>query len=348
MKRARRYPEPGDQVLVREVEVAMELKLTRIGVGFDFSIGGRAALAAALELARQVGAGVTVITAVPGALDKRVVDRLKEQATKGEKLEMEATFLERVEQLVRRELQDRFDTRGVEVAYDVGDQPASKMLLASGKAADADLLVLGAVGNQPPKAERTVGTDVERVIRSSLLPVLVVRPGKPFPPQRILCAVDFSEAAERAVGWAFDFARLFGATVDLLHVLERDASRLNEMFGRVYPSGYADAERTLARQAMETFVAGVHSGGVKYDVRYVEGLPHETIADELTAGGYDLLSIGTLGRSAIVELLVGGTAERVIRASTTSVLAVKPDSFALKRGPDDRATGVLGDTGLVI
>jgi hypothetical protein len=42
----------------------------------------------------------------------------------------------------------------------------------------------------------------------------------------------------------------------------------------------------------------------------------------------DLIAMGTVGRSVIQELLLGDTAEKVLRTCDCSILTVKPDEFA--------------------
>ena len=45
------------------------------------------------------------------------------------------------------------------------------------------------------------------------------------------------------------------------------------------------------------------------------------------AEGIDLVVMGTVARSGIAGMLIGNTAERVLRKLPCSVLAVKPEGF---------------------
>ena len=47
----------------------------------------------------------------------------------------------------------------------------------------------------------------------------------------------------------------------------------------------------------------------------------------VVAHGIDLVVMGTVGRSGISGMLIGNTAERVLRKLPCSVLAVKPEGF---------------------
>jgi nucleotide-binding universal stress UspA family protein len=64
------------------------------------------------------------------------------------------------------------------------------------------------------------------------------------------------------------------------------------------------------------------------------GEPEEVIPEYAVAGGIDLVVMGTVARSGIAGLLMGNTAERVLRKLPGSVLAVKPDGFVSPVRPD--------------
>ena len=66
---------------------------------------------------------------------------------------------------------------------------------------------------------------------------------------------------------------------------------------------------------------------------------YEKIPALVTEGGYDLVVLGTHGASYAEELLLGGTADRVMRRVRCSVLAVKADSFVYQMAGDVRVSG---------
>jgi nucleotide-binding universal stress UspA family protein len=58
-----------------------------------------------------------------------------------------------------------------------------------------------------------------------------------------------------------------------------------------------------------------------------QGDPEDVIPDFVVAEGIDLIVMGTVARTGIAGLLIGNTAERLLRRLPCSVLAVKPDGF---------------------
>jgi len=64
--------------------------------------------------------------------------------------------------------------------------------------------------------------------------------------------------------------------------------------------------------------------GVNVTPKVVEGSPAKKIVDE--AENYDLVVMGTLGRTGISKLLLGSVAERVVRFAPCPVLVVRAET----------------------
>ena len=60
-----------------------------------------------------------------------------------------------------------------------------------------------------------------------------------------------------------------------------------------------------------------------YTIVREAGLPSRAVLDELAAGDYDLVVMGTRGGSSIVKALLGSNTAEVLRRSPVPVLAVK-------------------------
>jgi nucleotide-binding universal stress UspA family protein len=62
-------------------------------------------------------------------------------------------------------------------------------------------------------------------------------------------------------------------------------------------------------------------------VENVRGLPHDVIPAYVTQHAIDVVVMGTLARTGVPGLIIGNTAERVLRQLKGSVLALKPPGF---------------------
>jgi nucleotide-binding universal stress UspA family protein len=136
----------------------------------------------------------------------------------------------------------------------------------------------------------------------------------------IVVPVDGSEAAERAARCGLELARLFDATVDVVHVVERKALGL--------ASTAAETERLRARgQAVLAAVeelAAEFASPVETALR--DGKPAERIGAFAAERDADLLVVGRQGMTGLGKRLLGGTTEQLLHRSDVPVFVVPGDA----------------------
>ena len=138
---------------------------------------------------------------------------------------------------------------------------------------------------------------------------------------RILCPTDFSDASAAALGAAIDLAQKFGAGVTLFHAHALPAYLFPDGMMPVTPQTLGELERSidaeLARLAMR-----VTAAGIPVETRHAIGPAWSEIcraADELSA---DMIVLGTHGRTGLRHVLLGSTAEKVVRHARCPVVTV--------------------------
>jgi nucleotide-binding universal stress UspA family protein len=143
---------------------------------------------------------------------------------------------------------------------------------------------------------------------------------------RILVPTDFSEPSEAALDYARAIARQFGATLHVLHVVEAPfvtGPFSAEMYIPEAPSVQAeliqDATLKLARRVLPSDKA--RYGATK---EIIVGLAAKTIVQYAGEQKFDLIVMGTHGRTGLAHLLMGSVAEHVVRAAPCPVLTVRP------------------------
>lgn len=144
--------------------------------------------------------------------------------------------------------------------------------------------------------------------------------------RKILVPVDYSACSRAALEHAAMLAKSFNATIDLLYVWEAPAFVAPEAM-----VGAAGTTQTLAQlasdqaqAAMREFAAQAKEDGIEIQATRVEqGDPAHTIVEVAEREGYDLVAMGTHGRSGFAHLLLGSVAEKVVRRSTRPVLTVR-------------------------
>lgn len=136
----------------------------------------------------------------------------------------------------------------------------------------------------------------------------------------IVAATDFSNAAKRAVLRAALIARQHGAELHLLHVAPLLA---------LFPGQEIEPADNTASDApiSDRFAALAQMLREQYDIRVLPaqrlGRAHTQIADYAAAVRADLVVVGARGESAILRLLLGSTASRLLRVRKGPVLVVR-------------------------
>jgi nucleotide-binding universal stress UspA family protein len=130
--------------------------------------------------------------------------------------------------------------------------------------------------------------------------------------KKIVCPVDFSEESRAALRVAADLSARFGAQLTVMHAHGRHAHIADEQHK---DSGSIDKWKADA----ETM------GAASVAVASIPGDPRVAIVDYAQANGFDLVVMGTHGRTGRERLLIGSVAENVVRSSRVPVLTVHAD-----------------------
>ena len=136
---------------------------------------------------------------------------------------------------------------------------------------------------------------------------------------KILVATDGSEYAKRATKDAMELAKLSGGKVTGLYVIDRST-----FVNIPRDAAVTDIYRTLEKEGEATLAAIKEIGdqyGVKVEVEVAVGSPVEVIVEK--SKGFDLIVMGSLGRTGIAKILTGSVAERVVRYADCRVMVVK-------------------------
>ena len=137
--------------------------------------------------------------------------------------------------------------------------------------------------------------------------------------KKILIATDGSEYTKEAVSTGLHLAKILGAEVTALYVIDQ-TSFVSFPIDSSIVSVYSLLENEGKRAVDEVKKEG-EQAGVMVNTVVVEGSPTRKIVE--MASDFDLVVIGTLGRSALSKLFMGSVAERVTRYAPCPVLVVR-------------------------
>jgi nucleotide-binding universal stress UspA family protein len=142
------------------------------------------------------------------------------------------------------------------------------------------------------------------------------------PWKKILCPVDFSTTSRAAAHAATELAVSLDAELTLLHTYELPGFALPEGVVYASPSAARELLDEITRALGEWKQEAEERGAKQVKIETAIGPPAEQIV--LEAGkGYDVIVIGTHGRTGLSHLLMGSVAERVVRKAPCPVLTVR-------------------------
>jgi nucleotide-binding universal stress UspA family protein len=148
--------------------------------------------------------------------------------------------------------------------------------------------------------------------------------------QKILIATDGSKHSERAAEVGIEMAKLYGASVAVLYVMEvgKEYASLGDMISRVVDDLITNVRTNLQNQG-ELATMRVEEMAKKADIlverKIVEGYPAEEIIKIAREGNMDLIVVGGIGATGLDKFLLGSVADKVVRNSKVPVLVVRKD-----------------------
>jgi len=143
---------------------------------------------------------------------------------------------------------------------------------------------------------------------------------------KVLVATDGSKAALHAVKYASDLAGQFGPdpkknSITLISVHDDTGLRHAKAF--VGKAKVADYLRELSDKELKPARKLLDAAGFKHDMIIRTGNVAQEIVDVAKAGKFDLIVLGSKGRSAMADLLLGSVAQRVLATAKQPVVLVK-------------------------
>lgn len=143
--------------------------------------------------------------------------------------------------------------------------------------------------------------------------------------QRILVAVDGSEASDKALEYAIQLAKQEQADLTVLAVVEPEHPQ-SHMFPTEYTSKpYNDAEKNRLEQVLKEGAkkANNEAPDVPLEMKLLFGRPGEEIVKECTEGAYKLVVVGSRGIGGIKGIILGSVSKSVADMAPCPVLIVK-------------------------
>jgi nucleotide-binding universal stress UspA family protein len=264
---------------------------THILIAHDLRDTADMALCRAAQLAKQFNAKLTMLH----VLDPSKSSQEHEQA----------------KQALDRSL-TQYAPPGTTLLIRTGQKPSEVVLqqLTEGK---YDLLVLGA---HHQRHDFFSGTSLDRIARSCPVPLLLVARNDFQPYQRALSAIDFSLCACSALGQAY---RLLPETAELhaLHVFEPDKGTPKQVEAQL------TTQKALINQLLEDEAQNLPEKGPTLTHSVEQGGILRCLQGHLKTQQTELLVLGSHGRSALSQALLGSLAQHFLHKAPCDIYVVR-------------------------
>jgi nucleotide-binding universal stress UspA family protein len=193
---------------------------------------------------------------------------------------------------------------------------------------NAGIVVVGSHGRS--RLERLfLGSVAYRVLRTCTRPVLVVPPHaddrhpKVVPFKRIICPIDFSDSALRALEYALHLAEESDGHLTLVHAIELPPELHELPLTDVDVPVLRRAAEAHAHARLETLIPEDARQYCRIDARVVEGRAHRQILSVAADEQAELIVMGVQGRGTIDVTVFGSNTQAVVRGATCPVLTVR-------------------------
>lgn len=290
----------------------------KILVPTDFSKESEAGVRAALCVAQSFGAAVEFIYVVEVASG---LSGIRAGALASRNAALERAARGKLEQLAKRgEV-----CEGAEVSCLVGVGKPFDQIVETARKGKADLIVMSTLGRTGLK-RMFIGSTAENVVRHAPCPVMTVPSTwkeRQFRPTRIFVPVDFSDLSKGALVYARHLAEVYHAEIVLGHAVDISAFvglSTPEMgnIQMIVPT-LDEAKADLEKWASELRPRV----SVPVTAQVQMGSPTHQVCAMAERAKADLIILTTQGKTGLTRVLLGSTAEAVVRYAKCPVLVVR-------------------------
>jgi nucleotide-binding universal stress UspA family protein len=240
----------------------------------------------------------------------------------------EESLSEKTESLLKDSLKTRFEesTKALDastkkrISFQIEKGVVFEQIIRIAIKEDINVIIAGA-GADTDNEHYKLSTVMEKLMRKSQIPLWVIKKSEKIPFRKILCPVDFSDASTRALNNAIILASKFNAELSVMYVftpINIQSPRMqvdNEQENRIQ-------KKRLSKE-FEEYLSGFNLNEISHKVFLKEGQAHQVILSTIEKENFDLLMMGTTGRTGISRIFMGSVTEKVTRELPCSFITTK-------------------------
>lgn len=198
-------------------------------------------------------------------------------------------------------------------------------ILRFAKNQKSQFLVIGSHGRKGLE-HLLLGSVSETIVQKSEVPVWVVK-GEFRAPKKILLLSDFSNASRAGFALGLFLAKIFGASVHLLHVYELPYL---PAFSMIDVTEYELKIKEMRKEELDKWAEEARIAKLDVTASIKEGRVSDQVQKYVIEENIDLLVMSTHGETGLFYKHLGSTAHHLIRHLPCSAITVRPENFKLK------------------
>ena len=273
--------------------------MKRILVPIDFSKYSEEALKVAAQIARKNNSEIILLHLLE--LPHQGSDSIGGGGSIPEIMFFKNKAISKLEDLMDAEY-----LKGIYVSEAIKLEKVPEGILEVSKINHVDLIVMGSHGTSGFE-ELLIGSNTEKVVRLSDIPVLVVkRNAGDFRVRNLVFASDFSREIRKPFQKMLEFAKIFDSNLYLVMICTPNSFKTTQVAEKIMHDFVAD------------FDIGNYSTHIYNDANIEKGIFN--FANSIEA---DLIGIGTHGRTGLSHFFNGSIGEDVANHSTRPVITFK-------------------------
>lgn len=275
--------------------------MKKILVPTDFSKHAGYALRVAAQIANKTGSEIFLLHMLE--LPNQMSDAIDKGSTVPEVL----FFMEKAHEKFDK-IKDKKILRGLQVTEVVQFQKTFEGIIEFSKKQEVDLIVMGSHGSNGFE-EIFIGSNTEKVIRKSNVPVLVIKENlDEFLVKNFVFASDFSKEAKKSFEKAIKFAEVFDAYLNLLMINTPNQFKSTSDAEEIMNNFVKDFNLPLDSYSLHLYnEINIEKGILKF-------------SNNIKA---DLIGMSTHGRMGLNHFFNGSISEDLVNHTTKSVITFK-------------------------
>ena len=135
---------------------------------------------------------------------------------------------------------------------------------------------------------------------------------------KILVAVDGSETSKKAFDESIYLAQKCNSKLDVVHVVSCELGGDSAMTFEL-----VDEHKIEAKKMLDEYKIQASKNNVAIEISIIQGDPAQVIINLAKTRGHDLIVMGTRGKGAFQELLIGSVTQKVMHHASCPVMVVR-------------------------